>query len=80
MQSILTEGIDDMDSPPEADLRLFQNRYKSIICMDTCYSGSFLDTYLIGAFQYGKLLFLTKLLCTHNTSSFLFSGESVILI
>ena len=26
-----------MDSPPEADLRLFQNRYKSIICQEDIY-------------------------------------------
>ena len=26
-----------MDSPPKADLRLFQNRYKSIICQEDIY-------------------------------------------
>ena len=34
--SIIT-AISDMVIPPEADLRLFQNRYKSIICQEDVY-------------------------------------------
>jgi len=37
MQWPITAAISAMVIPPEADLRLFQNRYKSIVCDEDSY-------------------------------------------
>ena len=37
MQCPTIFGITGMDIPPKADLRLFQNRYKSILCQEDSY-------------------------------------------